>query len=70
VSSLHDEINGAHDRTLTANIRERRGSLVDIKVPIFVDKNTVLPEGTSAPQSNGHVGEALNTSQWHLSLTI
>jgi hypothetical protein len=33
--------------------------LVDIKVPIFVDKNTVLPEGTSAPLSNGHVGEPL-----------
>jgi len=52
-------------RTLTANIRERRGSLVDIKVPIFVDKNTVLPEGTSAPLSNGHVGESLHTSQLH-----
>ena len=44
--------------TLTANIRERRGDLVDIKVPIFVDKNTVLPEGTSAPLSNGHIGES------------
>jgi hypothetical protein len=63
VSPLHNQSNGAHDRTLTANIRERRGSLVDIKVPIFVDKNTVLPEGTSAPQSNGHVGKSLQTSQ-------
>jgi len=44
-------------RTLTANIRERRGDLVDIKVPIYVDKHTVLPDGTSAPESNGHFGE-------------
>ena len=48
--------------TLTANIRERRGDLVDIKVPIFVDKHTVLPEGTSAPLSNGHIGESSLTS--------
>jgi glutamate--cysteine ligase catalytic subunit len=46
-------------RTLTANIRERRGDLVDIKVPIYVDKHTVLPSGTSAPESNGHIGEYL-----------
>lgn len=51
-------------RTLTANIRERRGSLVDIKVPIYVDKDTVLPEGTSAPQSNGHIGEYLRLSMF------
>jgi glutamate--cysteine ligase catalytic subunit len=44
---------------LTANIRERRGSLVDIKVPIYVDKHTVLPEGTFAAESNGHIGEYL-----------
>jgi glutamate--cysteine ligase catalytic subunit len=31
--------------------------LVDIKVPIYVDKHTVLPEGTSAAESNGHIGE-------------
>jgi hypothetical protein len=47
-------------RTLTANIRERRGDLVDIKVPIYVDKHTVLPSGTSAPESNGHIGEYLS----------
>lgn len=44
--------------TLTANIRERRGSLVDIRVPLFVDKETVVPFGLSAPPSNGHVGES------------
>ena len=58
MSSLHGNKMALMYRTLTANIRERRGSLVDIKVPIFVDKNTVLPEGTSAPLSNGHVGES------------
>jgi len=61
-SIFYDDETSLMYRTLTANIRERRGSLVDIKVPIFVDKNTVLPEGTSAPLSNGHVGEPLYAS--------
>ncbi|WOO83378.1 Glutamate--cysteine ligase [Vanrija pseudolonga] len=39
--------------TLTANIRQRRGSLVDIRVPLYVDKNTVLPDGVKAPLSGG-----------------
>lgn len=43
--------------TLTANIRERRGSLVDIRVPLFIDENTEQPEGTDAPMSNGHASE-------------
>jgi hypothetical protein len=30
-------------RTLTANIRERRGSKVAINLPIFVDENTPQP---------------------------
>jgi hypothetical protein len=30
-------------RTLTANIRSRRGSKVAINLPIFVDKNTPRP---------------------------
>jgi glutamate--cysteine ligase catalytic subunit len=52
-------------RTLTANIRERRGSLVDIRVPIFIDKDTVLPPGTSAPESNGHehIGQYILVAQ-------
>jgi glutamate--cysteine ligase catalytic subunit len=47
--------------TLTANIRQRRGELVDIRVPLFVDKNTVLPEDQGVEQaelSNGHAGPA------------
>lgn len=32
------------DRTLTANIRQRRGSKVDIRVPLFIDKNTEIPK--------------------------
>ncbi len=30
-------------RTLTANIRQRRGSKVAINLPIFIDKNTPRP---------------------------
>ena len=44
--------------TLTANIRERRGSLVDIRVPLFVDQETKLPEGLCAPMSNGEPSES------------
>ncbi|RXK35782.1 glutamate-cysteine ligase catalytic subunit [Tremella mesenterica] len=44
--------------TLTANIRQRRGSKVDIRVPLFIDENTVVPEGMSAPQANGHSNPA------------
>lgn len=44
--------------TLTANIRQRRGSLVDIRVPLFIDRNTTLPEGQEAALSNGHPGPA------------
>ncbi|WRT68069.1 uncharacterized protein IL334_005044 [Kwoniella shivajii] len=39
--------------TLTANIRQRRGSKVDIRVPLFIDKQTILPDGLKAPISNG-----------------
>ncbi|OCF35018.1 glutamate-cysteine ligase catalytic subunit [Kwoniella heveanensis BCC8398] len=42
--------------TLTANIRERRGSKVDIRVPLYIDENTVVPEGSKAPIANGHAG--------------
>lgn len=44
--------------TLTANIRQRRGSLVDIRVPLYIDKNTKVPEGERAELSNGHAGPA------------
>ncbi|WWC96482.1 hypothetical protein V866_003350 [Kwoniella sp. B9012] len=40
--------------TLTANIRQRRGSKVDIRVPLFIDENTVVPDGLKANMSNGH----------------
>lgn len=44
--------------TLTANIRQRRGSLVDIRVPLYVDTNTVVPEGMADKPSNGHATPA------------
>ncbi|CAK9780515.1 GCS-domain-containing protein [Cutaneotrichosporon oleaginosum] len=37
--------------TLTANIRQRRGSLVDIRLPLFIDEHTKLPEGSKVPLS-------------------
>ncbi|CAN6618110.1 glutamate--cysteine ligase [Trichomonascus vanleenenianus] len=42
---VSDEVINPHPRfpTLTANIRQRRGSKVAINVPIFVDKNTPQP---------------------------
>jgi glutamate--cysteine ligase catalytic subunit len=33
----------SQSRTLTANIRSRRGSKVAINLPIFVDENTPRP---------------------------
>ncbi|TYJ53383.1 hypothetical protein B9479_005983 [Cryptococcus floricola] len=36
--------------TLTANIRERRGSLVDIRLPLYIDEKTPIPEGFDRPQ--------------------
>jgi glutamate--cysteine ligase catalytic subunit len=45
--------------TLTANIRQRRGELVNIRVPLFIDKNTVIPDDTeSSGLSNGHATPA------------
>ena len=38
-----DLVHDQHTRTLTANIRTRRGSKVAINVPIFHDKNTPKP---------------------------
>jgi hypothetical protein len=40
-------------RTLTANIRQRRGSLVDIRLPLFVDESTEVPEGMKKVLSGG-----------------
>jgi hypothetical protein len=57
LAGIHDAGGQADDRTLTANIRQRRGSLVDIRLPLFIDENTPLPEGTQASLSNGHAGE-------------
>ena len=54
----------ANDRTLTANIRQRRGSLVDIRLPLFIDENTPLPEGTQASLSNGVAGESRASGLW------
>ncbi len=53
----------ADSRTLTANIRQRRGSLVDIRVPLYMDKNTAIPEGQTATKSlsNGVAGAYLQT---------
>lgn len=35
--------------TLTANIRQRRGSKVDIRLPLFIDENTLIPDGCPRP---------------------
>ncbi|XAO27737.1 hypothetical protein I312_106598 [Cryptococcus bacillisporus CA1280] len=35
--------------TLTANIRQRRGSKVDIRLPLFIDENTRIPNGCPRP---------------------
>ncbi|WVN90808.1 uncharacterized protein L203_106051 [Cryptococcus depauperatus CBS 7841] len=35
--------------TLTANIRQRRGSKVDIRVPLYIDEKTVIPNGFDVP---------------------
>ena len=32
---------------------------MDIRVPLYIDKNTVIPDGLKAPLSNGHAGESL-----------
>eukprot|EP01089_Gocevia_fonbrunei_P018523 TRINITY_DN6281_c0_g1_i1.p1 TRINITY_DN6281_c0_g1~~TRINITY_DN6281_c0_g1_i1.p1 ORF type:complete len:361 (-),score=54.18 TRINITY_DN6281_c0_g1_i1:22-1104(-) len=47
-----DEIITPHKRfsTLTQNIRTRRGSKVDIQVPVFKDKNTILPLDSGTDQ--------------------
>lgn len=52
----------ANRSTLTANIRQRRGSLVDIRVPLFIDKNTPLPEGCKAPLSLSQDSESMRRS--------
>ncbi|WVR06617.1 hypothetical protein IAU60_003649 [Kwoniella sp. DSM 27419] len=44
--------------TLTANIRSRRGSKVDIRVPLYIDEKTVVPEGMDATLANGVAGPA------------
>lgn len=56
-------------RTLTANIRQRRGSLVDIRVPLFVDEKTEVPEGKDSKLSNGVPSELApyGTRRWKLS---
>ena len=54
---IGDGIINPHPRfgTLTANIRQRRGERVNIRVPLFLDGNTPEYEGTtlSSPNSSG-----------------
>lgn len=42
-------------KTLTRNIRQRRGEKVSIDLPIFRDKNTVIPVEGSLPDKPDHV---------------
>uniref|UniRef100_A0A8D8FIB7 Glutamate--cysteine ligase n=2 Tax=Culex pipiens TaxID=7175 RepID=A0A8D8FIB7_CULPI len=42
-------------KTLTRNIRQRRGEKVSIDLPIFKDKNTVIPVEGSLPEKPDHV---------------
>jgi Glutamate-cysteine ligase len=52
---ISDDIINPHPRfgTLTANIRQRRGSKVNIRVPLFRDKNTPEYANFDPPVSNG-----------------
>uniref|UniRef100_A0A1Q3FKV2 Glutamate--cysteine ligase n=1 Tax=Culex tarsalis TaxID=7177 RepID=A0A1Q3FKV2_CULTA len=52
-----DAIYPGHPRfkTLTRNIRQRRGEKVSIDLPIFKDKNTVIPVEGSLPDKPDHV---------------
>uniref|UniRef100_A0A1Q3FKN8 Glutamate--cysteine ligase n=1 Tax=Culex tarsalis TaxID=7177 RepID=A0A1Q3FKN8_CULTA len=52
-----DAIYPGHPRfkTLTRNIRQRRGEKVSINLPIFKDKNTVIPVEGSLPDKPDHV---------------
>ena len=54
-----EAINGSHPRfkTLTQNIRERRGEKITINVPIFPDTNTQTPfvEDLPPDQSNARL---------------
>lgn len=42
-------------KTLTRNIRQRRGEKVSIDLPVFRDKNTVIPVAGSLPDKPGYV---------------
>ncbi|KAG7346815.1 glutamine cyclotransferase [Nitzschia inconspicua] len=55
---ISDKIINPHPRfgTLTANIRQRRGSKVNIKVPLFRDRNTPEFKGFEIVRSGGKDG--------------
>ena len=52
-----EAINGSHPRfkTLTRNIRERRGEKIMINVPIFPDTNTPTPFMEDLPPESSNV---------------
>ena len=54
---LNDKIINRHPRfgNLTRNIRQRRGSKVDIQIPIFKDKNTDLISKTNLDPNPGYI---------------
>ena len=54
---LNDKIINRHPRfgNLTRNIRQRRGSKVDIQIPIFKDKNTDLTTITNLDPNPGYI---------------
>ena len=60
----HDELTNSHNRfsALIKNIRDRRGKKVEIKVPIFVDENT-LPENTHIHMDSMHFGMGMCSFQ-------
>jgi glutamate--cysteine ligase catalytic subunit len=58
---ITDSIIGAHPRfaTLSRNIRTRRGSRVDIRVPLFQDENTAKDMAAEDAREQAHLAEVL-----------
>lgn len=60
-----EAIFGGHPRfkTLTRNIRQRRGEKVSINLPVFVDENTKIPVEGSLPEMPNFVHMVSSTKR-------
>jgi len=56
-----EAINNSHPRfkTLTRNIRQRRGEKVAINVPIYIDTNTPMPFNEVLPNADPDAKQAM-----------